>query len=141
MSFIKTTVFSSFVLTSTRFICLPHSGRGPSIATVLVSSTCQTPDKCVHLFPDGSSQDSGDSYKPSLGHVTTYESITRDPISIYCLIQTGQVQIPNCMWTWGVVLSVSTGLHRSRKNMVWLLKENESFILRKEKGCWRKGQT
>ena len=45
----------------------------------------ETPDKCLHLFPDGSSQDSGDSDKPSLSHVTTRDSITKDLITVYII--------------------------------------------------------
>lgn len=41
----------------------------------------------MHLFFNGSSKDSGDSDKPSLDHVTTLDSITRDPITMYYLIQ------------------------------------------------------
>lgn len=83
----------------------------------------------MHLFPDGSNQDSGDSDKPSLGHKATSDSITRDP---YSLIQSGQALIPNCMWIWDVVLSVSIGLHGPKGNMGCLLKEIEKFYSQKK---------
>ena len=45
----------------------------------------ETPDKCLHLFPDGSSQDSGDSDKPSLSPVTSPDSITEGLITAYII--------------------------------------------------------
>lgn len=41
----------------------------------------------MHFFLNGCSQDSGDTAKPNLDHITTLDSITRDPITVYYLIQ------------------------------------------------------
>ena len=83
----------------------------------------------MYLFLDDSSQDSGDSDKPSLEHITTLDSITRHPITIYYLIQLllAKHRSPATCGSGVWRCQFQTGLHGPGVETSWLLKENEKF--------------